>query len=174
MMQITSLNDTIFNEDPTALELLSAVAFLALFWSVFFAVVSALVRPLVYGKPWLVAAGERDYEHGGKELHKQLGMDKTKDAFVEQFQDLWPWFAGIIVQHLIGGMLCLPSILGIGDQQVAASLACLGILSEMGWEIQDLITWVYKRFGVEGGKEMVPMAVSAHPTCRLIPTGSRV
>lgn len=165
MMLLSDIIDTVFDEDATAQDLLLVVAFMAVFWAVFFAVFSAIVRPLVYGKPWLVAAGERDYEHGGKELNKQLGMDMEKEAFVEQFMDLWPWVGGIIIQHLIGGILCLPSILNIGDEQVAASLACLGIISEMAWEIQDLITWIYKRFGIPNGKDMVPMAVSRHAYC---------
>lgn len=160
-MLLSSLIDTVFDQDATAQDLLLVVGFLAVFWAVFFTLFSALFRPLVYGKPWLVAAGERDYEHGGKELFKQLGfMDMGKDKFVTQFMDMWPWTIGIILQHFIGGMLCVPSILAIGDQEVAASLACLGILSEMGWEIQDLITWIYKRFGLPDGKAMVPMAVS--------------
>ena len=137
---------------------------------------SALLGPLVHGKPWLVAAGERDYEHGGKELYKQLGMDLSSKQFVEQFISMWPWTVGVILQHLVGGMLCLPSIFNIGDPQVAASLACLGILSEMGWEIQDLITWIYKRFGcatrksngTNGGKSLDGRSeVCYHVTVRL-------
>lgn len=159
-MLLSNTIETIFDEDATAQDLLRVVAFLAVFWAVFFMLLSALLGPLVHGKPWLVAAGERDYEHGGKELYKQFGMDLSSKQFVEQFMAMWPWTVGVILQHLVGGMLCLPSIFNIGDPQVAASLACLGILSEMGWEIQDLITWIYKRFGVPQGKAMVPMAVS--------------
>lgn len=160
MLLLSEIIETIFDEHVTAQDLLRVVGFLACFWAVFFTLLSALLRPLVCGKPWLVAAGERDYEHGGKEEFQKLGMDLSSKQFVEQFMNMWPWTVGVILQHLLGGMLCLPSIFNVGDPQVAASLACLGILSEMGWEIQDIITWIYKRFGLPQGKAMVPTAVS--------------
>lgn len=160
MISFSALKDIVFDENATARDLLRVVAFLAVFWAIFFSLLSAIVRPLVYGKPWLVAAGERDYDRGAKELYKKFGVDKSKEDYVTYFMGMWPWTCGIIVQHLIGGMLCLPSILGIGNEETAASLACLGILSEMAWEIQDIMTWIYKRFGLPDGKATVPMAVS--------------
>ena len=39
---------------------------------------------------------------------------------------------GIYLQHFVGGALCLPAVLGYTDSW-AANLACLGVLSEMGW-----------------------------------------
>jgi len=44
----------------------------------------------------------------------------------------WPKMQGIYLQHFIGGALCLPAVLGYTDSW-AANLACLGVLSEMGW-----------------------------------------
>jgi len=160
MIVLSKLSKIVFDENATARDLLIVVAFMTVFWAVFFTLLSALIRPLVYGKPWLVVAGERDYERGGRELFEQFGIDKSKEGFVEQFMNMWPRTCGVIVQHLVGGMLCTPSIFGIGDPQVAASFACFGILSEMAWEIQDIITWIYKRFGLPDGKATVPMAVS--------------
>ena len=44
----------------------------------------------------------------------------------------------IYVQHFIGSLFCLPSILKLCDERTASSLAICGVLSEMGWELQDL------------------------------------
>ena len=65
---------------------------------------------------------------------------------------------------MVGGILCLPSVLGIGDPSTAASLACLGILSEMGWEVEDFFMLFIKRFGLSNGKAKVPTAVSVYST----------
>lgn len=114
---------------------------------------------LVYNKPWLIAAGERDYDRGGKELHEKLGIPVTKVKFVEMFQETWAWHQTLTIQHLVGGLLCVPAIVpgfcGL-DPSVAASLACLGILSEIGWEIEDILTWIYKHFATPNGKDKVP------------------
>lgn len=66
---------------------------------------------------------------------------------------------GVTVQHFIGGLVYLPAVLRIGDEATAASLACLGILSKMGWEIQDLLRWIYKRIFYSDGKAKVPGAL---------------
>ena len=150
---------TIFNEEATFPDLFFLVLVLAVFWFVAFAVAAAIIKPLVMGKTWLIAAGERDYDRGGKELWESIGAPKTKEEFVVSFCDLWAWNQTLAIQHLIGGAVCLPAVIpghfGL-DPSVAASLACLGILSEMGWEIEDQLTWIYKRFFTKGGKEKVP------------------
>mmetsp|Transcript_9086 Transcript_9086/g.16952 ORF Transcript_9086/g.16952 Transcript_9086/m.16952 type:complete len:386 (-) Transcript_9086:152-1309(-) len=156
MINVSHLIDIIFDENATASELLTLVAAIAVFWAAFFYLFGLILRPMVYGKPWLIAAGERDYERGGKELYEQLGIAKTKDEFVDTFMDLWPWNQAVYVQHFVGGMLCVPAIFGLADEGTASSLACLGILSEMGWEIEDMATWLYKRFCHPDGKVKVP------------------
>lgn len=156
--------ETIFNEDATCIDLILVVLALAVFWFVVFYVAAAIIRPLTHGKPWIVAAGERDYERGGKELWENLGIPMTKAEFVETFQDNWAWNQTVAVQHFVGGAVCLPAIVpghfGL-DPSIAASLACLGILSEMGWEIEDMLTWIYKRFALPDGKAQVPNALLA-------------
>jgi len=160
MMPLSYLVDIIFDENATAKDLLILVGALAVFWALaFYVIADLIIRPLVYGKPWLIAAGERDYDRGGKELHEKLGMPKTKDQFVVQFMDQWSWLQVVGVQHLLGGLLCLPAILGLGDPSVASSLACLGVLSEMGWEIEDMLTLIYKRYFLPDGKDKVPGAL---------------
>ena len=44
----------------------------------------------------------------------------------------------IYIQHFIGSLFCLPSILNLCDKHTASSLAICGVLSEMGWELQDM------------------------------------
>jgi len=36
---------------------------------------------------------------------------------------------------MVGGFLCVPSVLNLCDRPLANALACLGCLSETGWEI---------------------------------------
>lgn len=63
--------------------------------------------------------------------------------------------SGIYLQHFIGGALCLPAVLGYTDAW-AANLACLGVLSEMGWEMSDMADIVITRSTAIDGKERVP------------------
>lgn len=42
------------------------------------------------------------------------------------------------------------------DEKTASSLACLSILSEIGWEIQDLLVMFFRRFALLNGKDLVP------------------
>ena len=156
--------ETIFNEDATVTDLLLLVSALAVFWFFVFYFAAATIRPLVYNKPWLIAAGERDYERGGKELYEKMGIPKTKPQFVEMFMDMWAWNQTMAIQHFLGGLVCLPAVVpgnfGLAPS-VASSLACLGILSEMGWEWEDMLTWIYKRFATPHGKLRVPMGLLA-------------
>ena len=157
--QLNALIDTIFDDQATVHQLLALVAAIGVFWAIFFYLFAEIVRPLVYNKPWLIAAGNRDYDRGGKELNESLGLSKTREQFLETFMDMWPWNQAVFLQHAVGGMLCLPSLLGLGDEKMASSLACLGILAEMGWEIEDLTVWMYKRFALPDGKTKVPNAL---------------
>jgi hypothetical protein len=157
-----SLFHTIFNPDVSPVELMGLVLFLALVWALIFTLAAVILHPLVYKKPWLVAAGERDYERGGKELNEALGIDVTKEEHIELFMSTWPWIQCVCLQHFVGGCLTVPAVFHLmpDNQETAASLACLGILSEMAWELSDMVTWIYKRYFVKGGKEKVPASVS--------------
>jgi len=67
------------------------------------------------------------------------------------------YFNGVIVQHLTGGLLCLPSLLGLAPPGVASALACHAALAEVGWEIQDTLKRA-KEFLLDGklGRQMNP------------------
>jgi len=68
-------------------------------------------------------------------------------------------FAAISCQHFVGGVLCLPSLLG-GHSAWASALACHGGLCEAGWELQDCIVRTYQIiFGGEAGRAKNPVAI---------------
>lgn len=94
-------------------------------------------------------------------MYEALGIPVNREEFIERFEDQWPWMQGVFIQHFIGGALCLPAILNIGDPHIQDSLACLSILSELGWEIEDLTSWIYKRYFVKGGQAKVPLGMIA-------------
>lgn len=54
-------------------------------------------------------------------------------------------FAGIIVQHIVGGALCIPSVYGFPgiSTTTAFALARHGALCEAGWELQDGLERMY-------------------------------
>jgi len=148
--------DLAFKEDPTVRELLILALSFSLLWFLFFTVGTAIISPLVLGKPWLVARCERDYQRDGKKMCETFGTPMSQEEYVKTNQTTWVWLQLVLLQHFLGGMLCAPSLLGWFDDSTASSLACLGIISEMGWEIQDLITLFWKRFFTNDGKTKVP------------------
>lgn len=84
---------------------------------------------------------------------EKIGKPKTRDDYVEfMMRDFWPRALSMFFQHLVGGLLCLPSLWNCrfdNDEEssvsVSTSLACLGILSEIGWEVQHVTHLVYKQ-----------------------------
>jgi len=162
--QVTFLKDdiskSIFDEEPTIRQLVMLAVSFAFFWAVVFKLLTGIISYLIRDKPqWLLDAANRDYERGGRETAEAIGMDTSREACQHNFFRMWPWLQVVSVQHALGGLLCLPSLLNLSphNPSVANSLACLGIISEMGWEIQDLITWIYKRYGTEHGKDVVQL-----------------
>lgn len=129
----------VFDENATVYELSAVVVFFAVLWYLVFYAIKTNLKPIVHGKPWLRRALERDYERAGnKKLCEDLKIDMTKEEFVEWQMNDWPRMQCIYVQHFIGSLFCLPSILKLCDERTASSLAICGVLSEMGWELQDL------------------------------------
>jgi len=153
---------TVWNENATASELCVVVVALSVFWAAVFAAFAAAARPLVHGKPWLRQLAEREYERGGKKQQKKIGFDMTKEEFVDATMNLWPLQQAVLLQHLAGGLLCVPSVFSISSvsETSATSLACLGILSEMGWEVADLFVIFSTRFGSKQRKVLLPNKVS--------------
>lgn len=73
----------------------------------------------------------------------------------------WPRMQAIYVQHIVGSLFCIPSILRIGDPSFASSLEICGVLSEIGWEVQDMIEMLFVRSFLKNGKAIWPDAIVA-------------
>jgi len=151
--------DIVFNADATASELFQIVLFFAVAWFIIFYILKATIRPLVHNKPWLLTALERDYERAGKKMLADLMITMDKEEFINWAMNDWPRMQAIYIQHLIGSFFCIPSILGIGDPKVASSLAICGVLSEMGWELQDAAEMLFVRAFYKNGKAIWPDAI---------------
>lgn len=155
------LVDIAFDPGATAPQLLCIVLVFAAFWFVVFFVIRSIIKNLVHNKQWLLDALERDYERSTKKLIEDLGIKMTKEEAISAGMRDWPRMQAIYVQHFAGSLFCMPSILGTGDPSVASSLATLGVLSEMGWELQDLAEMFFVRAFFENGKVIWPDAVVA-------------
>ena len=128
----------IFDESTTAREILPIVLMFAVLWFVSFYVLKKMIRKVVHNKRWLIEALERDYERSTKKSFKDLNMNMTKEEAIQWGMNDWPRLRCIYLQHFIGSLFCVPSLLRMGDPHVTSSLAFLGVLSEMGWEVQDM------------------------------------
>lgn len=66
-------------------------------------------------------------------------------------------FVGVMVQHMVGGLLCAPSAFRLLEQPYAGILARHGLLCEAGWELQDaLVRASQLAFGGESGRARNP------------------
>jgi len=68
-------------------------------------------------------------------------------------------FLVILAQHGVGGLLCVPSVLGVMPA-LASTLACHGALCEAGWEVQDYASrWYDIVLGGPEGRARQPVPV---------------
>lgn len=154
---LNHLHELIFKDDADFYDLLTIACAWAVFWAVFFPIATPLLRKVTYGKPWLRAGSERELERygGAKAANEAFGADLTEEQWIESLMSDWAAEKVIITQHAVGGALCIPSMLGLLDPSRASSLAVLGILCEIGWEIEHIIVDViYAR--LRHGAERVP------------------
>jgi len=167
-----SLKDIVFKSDASIYELIFVIAAIGVFWAIFFTVIPMFVTPFVYGKPWLKSACEREFERVSKEELAVLWGNPDKQGYVDIMMSSWAQHMCICTQHIVGGSLCLPSVLNFMETDYASSLACLGLLSESGWEIQDLINLTYVRYFTKGGKGKVTygmyIGTAIHHTLALV------
>jgi len=108
-----------------------------------------IFAPWVSSQPW-------------KDQWTELSAKCFKAGFFIEFKTTEEVFAfaclflAILCQHLVGGLFCLPSLLGASGSVVSA-LACHGGLCEAGWELQDAVTRAHAvLFGDEKAKAMNP------------------
>lgn len=102
---------------------------------------------------------ERDYERATKKILADLKINMTKEESITWVANDWPRMQCIYLQHAVGALFCVPSLLGIGDPSVASSLAICGILSEIGWEVQDLLEVLFVRAFCKNGKNLWPDSI---------------
>jgi hypothetical protein len=150
------LIDTIFNPDPTPHDLLILVSCIALFWWCIFQLLQFTLHPFALRQQWLRTAFAREYDRVGLSMCKALNVQWTKERYIQIFLNDWPKMQGIYLQHFIGGACCLPAVLHLCDEATASSLACLGVLSEMGWELSDMADIFITRTTWPDGKERMP------------------
>lgn len=101
-----------------------------------------------------------DFERGGKEWYDSLGVPVTREMFISKYEDKWPRAQAVTLQHMAGGLLALPAVLNLFDHpKLQSGLACLSVLSELGWEVEDQLGWLYVRYFTEGGKTKAPMGL---------------
>lgn len=149
MEQIMSrefLRDMLYAEGKIEVQL--ALGFLqTLFWGWFIPHFAArYVRPYIdksnFKKQWVAL-------HHGQ--YKSAGLDVSEEAAYE----LSTWSIPMIIQHGIGGALCIPAMFNLFSPEVNVALAVHGTLAELGFEWQDLITRSWKRrFGTQEQKDM--------------------
>ena len=97
-----------------------------------------------------------------RQSFKKLMLWDIGDVEEEQIETIASIDA-VVLQHLIGGMLCLPSALGLASffpPGMASAMACHGGLSEIGYEIEDIMVRLYEiLYGGEKGRRKNPSSV---------------
>ena len=143
-----------FKEDATVAELFILAGAFALFWLVFFNLARPLLHRLTKDSPWLRAACERDFERTGREHMAAWGIVATKEEAVAWMMQDWARQQPVMLQHLVGALLCVPSVFRLSsDASWTSSLAALGVLCELGFEMMDTVEVVCKRL-FKGAKEV--------------------
>jgi len=100
---------------------------------------------------------DRFLDNAGMSFKKIFMLDFSGDR--DALFDFTVLAQAILSQHLLGGLLCLPSVLGCQwvSPPVASALACHGALCEVGWEIQDFLVRLKEIvFDGEAGRKKNP------------------
>eukprot|EP00808_Paulinella_micropora_P007077 g65713.t1 len=134
---------------PTQLVLL---VIQAVFWHCFLCWFADRLKPWTDKQPWR----QRWLDLNDNGL-RAVGIELDDPALSELFAlRMIP----IMIQHCIGGIVCLPSVLGWGDAAITAALARHGALSEGGFELSDLSNGICKvLFRGEEGRKMYPFSL---------------
>ena len=143
-------------------ELAKIVAFFAILWFIVLTTVDAIIQPLLRNSKWVLDAFERNHEHSitkkQKKKLKKMDVLMTKEEYLQLAINGFPRFQANSLQHFVGTCFCVPAIFNIEefDSVTASSIAMLGILSEIGWELMDVLRMIYVRIFRENGKKIVP------------------
>ena len=127
---------------------LTLVAIYALFWYHFVEKASARLGDYLKKQPYV-----HDFTYLSQRTFRS---GYYVDLSREQAFDLTLFVGAVLCQHLVGGALCLPSVLG-GAGSLATSLAMHGGLCEAGWEVSDIVSRGGQLlFGGERGRKRNP------------------
>jgi len=94
---------------------------------------------------------------------EKMGMDNKEDdeIFAMSADNL-----SVLVQHSVGGLLCLPSALGMAPSSIVHALARHGALCELGWETESSLIILYHIiFGGEAGRKKYPPFLTIFGLC---------
>lgn len=128
----------------------------AAFWRLVLPVIAKqIVAPFVNTKPW-----KAQWIELNQKTVKSFGIVNDWDTQT-QF-NFFCEFIGVLFQHAIGSLCCVPALLGWFSPEVGSALACHGGLCEAGWELQDGLTRAYQViFGGDEGRKKNPPALCA-------------
>jgi hypothetical protein len=108
----------------------------AIFWATVIPVIREnIIKPFVSKQPWKKHWTALQLRTG----EKHLGIKLTNAEAFHFGCD----FIAISAQHAVGGALCLPAALGF-QTPLTVAMAMHGASCEGGWELQDLVTRLYK------------------------------
>lgn len=105
-------------------------------------------------------------KHPMREQYIDINQSTAQNSFGVKISrslafELGCWTVVVLTQHMVGGLLCLPSILQSPwiSQKNSAMFVRLGGLTETGYEFQDLSSRLYAfNFGGEEGRKKNPVA----------------
>merc|ERR1719198_947618 len=150
MTSMASFTDQLLSCAPNLQTQLTLLFIWAGIWYFFIPFVGQkVILPWIRKQPWC-----EQFKALQKSTCKQFGVvfENEEDLFKASCN-----FIPVIMQHGIGGFLCLISIFNLYDADTNASLACMGGLIEAGWEFQDSLTLIYIRlFGTPEQKATAP------------------
>jgi len=131
-----------------------------------------VISPWINRQSWAPVYKRRSHDT----LTNGYGVHFKDEADAFKFSSL---FAAFVAIHLVGGALCIPSLL-IGQTPFTMALAAQGALIECGWEASDLAVRVWQLCGFEGqaGRDINPpmlvfFAVCHHLMGTSAPSSSR-
>mmetsp|Transcript_821 Transcript_821/g.2249 ORF Transcript_821/g.2249 Transcript_821/m.2249 type:complete len:586 (+) Transcript_821:123-1880(+) len=150
------LRDAVLDEQPKLESQLALTLVLGVMWACAFRIVPHLLIPAALKSARIRAAVERHLEDTREQL-STFGFSKTREEARNHALREYPKVVLILSQHLLGGSLCLPALLGVGNPRVARALVCLGCLSEVGWEMQDMAERIVLRYTSPQGKSEHPV-----------------
>jgi len=152
----------IYDESATFFDLLKGVLVIAATIFVSFELLKPPLTWLVKGPMSNIMWKITEVEFNRADMIERQEHNKVttkQEYFDKMVVEMTPLGWLVTLQHTIGGLCAAPAVFGVGDFSASerSSLACLGLMIEMGWELQEFAIIFYTRaFKGEEGKEKYP------------------